>query len=172
MAGVWWTPESSRCVSSQKAGGQYYAVHRFRFSSSRLKWEEVFRHLTQAYQDLCIALALLCPVYHIPHFTFVRILWHSPTSLCADLLWAWCWLPFSLKQRHLQEGLLSSHSAYICNILLSDISLGKLFQVKSKRLLLLVLFRNFCYLLVFCMLQQPSVLGSIEKDPCMCEFLT
>lgn len=116
--------------------------------------------------------ALLCPVYHIPHFTFVRILWHSPISLCADLLWAWSWLSFSLKQRQLQEALLSFHSAYICNILLSDISLEKLFQVKSKRLLLLVLFRNFCYLLVFYMLQQPSALDSTEKDPCICEFLT
>lgn len=107
-------------------------------------------------------------IFPIPH------LWGSfGTAPSADLLWAWCWLPFSLKQRQLQEGLLSSfHSALIFNILLSDVSPGKLSQVKSKRFLLLVLFRRSCYLLAFCMLQQPSFLGSIEKDPCTCEFLT
>lgn len=174
MHGVCWTPESSGCASSQKIGMKYYAVHRFQFSSSRVKWEDIFRHLTLAYhQDLCIAIALLCPVYHILHFIFARFIWHSPVSLCADLLWVWCWLPLSLKQRQLQEGLLSSfHSAFICSILLWDVSPGKLSQVKSKRFLILVFFRNFCYLLVFCMLQQPSFLGSIEKDPCACEFLT
>lgn len=140
------------------------AVHRFQFSFSKVKWEGIFRHLTLAYnQDLCIAIALLCPVYHIPHLTVVRIIWHSPISLCADLLWAWCWLPFSLKRRQMQEGLLSFHSALICDILLSDVSPGKLSQVKSKRILWLI----YCYLLVFCMLQQPSFLGGIEKDPCM-----
>lgn len=54
------------------------------------KWEDIFRHLTLAYhQDLCIAIALLCPVYHIPHLTFVRMIWNSSISLCAHLLWVW-----------------------------------------------------------------------------------
>lgn len=58
------------------------------------------------------------------------------------------------------------------NIMLSDVSPGKLSQAKSERFLLLVLFGNFCYLLILCMAQQPSSVGSTERDTCVWEFLT